>query len=105
MITNAPIGNLGNKTPEDYFSSLLSTLITFVLTVGAIVFFFWFIWGAITWITSGGDKGRAEAARSRITMAVFGIVLLIATWAVISLIEGIFNINITTISFSDLYIK
>jgi len=74
--------------------------------VGAIIFLFMLISGAITWITSGGDKNAVEAARGRVTSAIVGIVVLFVTFAAITLIENFFGgINILDLNLGDLYIK
>lgn len=106
MIGNPALPDtLTNKTSEGYFSSLFTALLTLILTIGTLVFFFWFIWGAITWITSGGDKSKAEAARSRVTTALVGIVLLMTTWGILNLIRGIFGINLLSFDFASFYIR
>jgi hypothetical protein len=45
--------------------------------------------GAISWITSGGDKGKIEDARNKITAAVIGILILASAWALFNLVVGI----------------
>ena len=58
-----------------------------VLVIAAIVFFFILVMGGVRWITSGGDKGKTEAARNQITAALVGLVIVFAAWAIIQLIE------------------
>jgi len=72
---------------------------------GGIAFFFMFVWGAISWILSGGDKGSLETAKSRITNAIIGFVLLISIFAVLALIEKFFGINILSIDIGPLVIQ
>ena len=40
------------------------------------------------WITSGGDKGKTESARNKITAAIIGLIVLASSWAVLMLILG-----------------
>jgi len=57
-------------------TGLLSTLVTGVITlffvIGTIIFFFMLAFGAIQWISSGGDKQALESARGRMTSALVG---------------------------------
>ncbi len=75
----------GVSVPSDA-STLIKNVITIVFLVAAALTFFYLIWGAITWITSGGDKSKVEEARNRITAAVIGLLILAATWAIFQLV-------------------
>ena len=74
--------------------SILQGAIRLVLIVAAIVFFFVLVIGGIQWITSGGDKAGTEAARKRITNALIGLAIVFAAWAIIALIQALFDVNI-----------
>lgn len=72
------------------YTEIVPQIINLVFIVAAAMTFFYLIFGAISWITSGGDKGKVEAARNKITAAVIGLLILAATWAAFSLIVQIF---------------
>lgn len=72
------------------YTQIVPKVINVVFLVAAALTFFYLIFGAISWITSGGDKGKVEAARNKITAAVIGLLILAATWAAFSLIIQIF---------------
>ena len=78
--------------------NLISALIIIVLVIAALVFLFMLIIGGIRYITSGGDKGQTEAARSQITAALIGLVIVFAAWAIINLISAFFGIDILTLN-------
>lgn len=86
-------------TPKGFatsFGNLLNGVLSFVLIIGALLVLFYLILGGIEWITSGGDKGKTEAARNKITAAVIGLVILAAAWAILTLILnflGFRNLN------------
>ncbi len=67
-------------------STLIRTIITLVIVVAALLTLFYLIMGAIAWITSGGDKGKVEEARNKITAAVIGLLILAAVWAIFQLV-------------------
>lgn len=74
--------------------SILQGAIRLILVTAAIIFFFVLVVGGIQWITAGGDKAGTEAARKRITNALIGLAIVFAAWAIISLINLLFGINI-----------
>ncbi len=73
---------------------IIGGAISLALLVAAVVFFFMLVIGGIRWITSGGDKGQTEAARSQITAALVGLVIVFAAWAIAQLISTLFGITI-----------
>lgn len=66
--------------------NLINSVLTFVMVIAALLVFLYLIWGGIEWITSGGDKGKTESARNKITAAVIGIVILAASYAILLLV-------------------
>lgn len=72
------------------FNDLVPQIVNLIFIVAAAMTFFYLVFGAISWITSGGDKSKVEAARNKITAAVIGLLILAATWAVFTLIVQIF---------------
>ncbi|MBI4100668.1 hypothetical protein HY439_02905 [Candidatus Microgenomates bacterium] len=91
-ILNAPpgFGNLQNIN----FNSAIPGIIRLLLVVAFIVAFVFLIIGGIRWILSGGDKAAAESARGTLTAAVIGLIIVLAAWLIISVIEQLFGISI-----------
>ncbi len=87
----APLGNLT-------IGGIISGLIRFSLVIAALAFFFILVIGGIRWIISGGDKAQTEAARSQITAALVGLVVVFAAWAIVQLINTFFGVNIFQLS-------
>ena len=73
---------------------LLSRIISVALMVAAIMVFAFLVWGGIQWISSGGDKGKVEEARSRITNALIGLAIVAAAWAIMNLVSYFFGVDI-----------
>lgn len=67
-------------------SSLINSIIRFVFALAALLVFFYLIWGGIDWITSGGDKGKTESARNKITAAIIGLIVLAASYAILQIV-------------------
>lgn len=82
------------------FATLVSNLIKLLLIVASLVFFFWLVLGGIKWIMSGGDKAKTEEARSQITAALVGLVIVFSAWAIAQLINALFKVNILELNLS-----
>ncbi len=72
--------------PQTDFAKLAKSIVTLVIVVAALLTLFYLVMGAIAWITSGGDKGKVEEARNKITAAVIGLLILAAVWAIFQLV-------------------
>lgn len=95
FITSAPAAFAQSTTvsdvdaPDFFFTDvgqLINRALNFVMVLGALLVFMYLIWGGIEWITSGGDKGKTESARNKITSAVIGLIVLAASWAILGLV-------------------
>lgn len=81
--------NEGGISVPDSATTMIKNIITLVFVIAAVITFAYLVYGAISWITSGGDKSKVEAARNRITSAVIGLLILAATWAIFLLVMQI----------------
>lgn len=104
-ITNPALGTLKTKTGDNFFSSLIPALISLAFVVGTLLFLFSLISGAIDWITSGGDKTKLESARSKITNAIVGFVILLAVFAIVKIIQDFFKVDILILDINQLIIR
>lgn len=106
IINPAIPADLGNPSDSvGYLGKLIPAIVTLILVVGAIIFFFNLVVGAIAWISSGGDKQKLESARGRITTAIIGLVILFAAFAIIRIIQDFFDVEILTLDIGWLFIK
>ena len=107
--TNPVVGDtlksLEKGESDQFLTTFLPKGISLLLIVGSLGFFFMLVWGAVTWILSGGDKAGVESAKNKITSALIGFVVLMATFAIIGLIETFFNIKILSIDIAPLFIR
>ena len=83
-------GNLGNITLD----KIVSALIQILLIASFIVAFIFLLLGGLRWITAGGDKAAAESARATLTAAIIGLIIVLSTWAIIRVIEQVFDVQI-----------
>jgi len=73
---------------------LLSAAFSLLFIVAGIAAVLFLIQGGIGWITSGGDKAGVEAARNKIIHAIVGLIIVIATWALVVMLESFTGICI-----------
>ena len=103
-ITNPILGNIKDYSGVTFFRLFLPRLLTLGFIIGAVIFFFILIIGAIQWISSGGDKQALEGAKGKISNAVIGLVILFAVFAIIKVAENFFGISILTLDIGSLAI-
>lgn len=72
----------------------LSASIEVAMIIAAILTFAFLVWGGIQWILSGGDKTQTQAARDRITMALVGLGIVAAAWALMKVIGYFFGVDV-----------
>ncbi len=98
-----PFGNIGSDVIGRGSAGAVSALtkvtqvvssIIGIMTIAALIWFiFQFLVGGLNWLTSGGDKGKLQQARDRITNAFIGLVIVIAGWAILALVGMFFGFD------------
>jgi len=98
-ITNTAIpgGSNPSNSPKQ-FAVTIATLWQTIILVGGLAFLLYFLLGGVTWITAGGDKGKIEEAKGKITQGLVGLAVLAASYVIIKFIETAIGMNILNIS-------
>ncbi len=96
-IQNNALGSFGNQTGVQFLSKLIPAVMGAIFVVGVVIFVFTFLLGAIEWISSGGDKGKVEGAKQKLTNSIIGLTLLLGFFAILSFTECFFGIGLRTI--------
>lgn len=73
---------------------LIEAFIGGALLIAGLLVFAYLILGGIQWITSGGDKGKTEAARNKITAALVGLAIVASSYALMQVVAYFFGINV-----------
>ncbi|MCL4360419.1 hypothetical protein M1555_04190 [Patescibacteria group bacterium] len=89
-------GGLGPFAAKNYSGGGTQALVDITKAVSAIIGFLtiaagiWFLFqlliGAISWITSGGDKTNLENARNRIIHGLIGLIIVVMGWAILAIV-------------------
>lgn len=72
--------------PATRLSILITSIMSTITIFAGLAFVFWFVIGAITWITGGHDSGQLEKAKTQMSTALIGLIftalVLPITWLI-----------------------
>jgi hypothetical protein len=86
--------NLSNTTVLSTFELWISDIIGVITILGTLFFIVYAFIAAFNWITAAGDKGKIEKAKDRLVWSTLGLILIVATYAIIGLIGGIIGLEL-----------
>ena len=92
-INNPAIPNLGSdggSALAKYLAIIWKVLIIF----GGLMVFLQLVWGALNWILSGSNPDRLKRAKDQMFNGIFGLVILVLSYAIIRLISTFTGLNI-----------
>lgn len=98
-ITNTAVP--GGSSPADspkQFAITIATLWQTIIIVGGLAFILYFLLGGLEWITAGGDKGKIDEAKHKITQGLIGLSILAASFVIIKFIETGIGMNLLNIT-------
>lgn len=81
------------ENPASTLGIVIQNVITLLFTVGGLAFVIMFIWAAVNWILSGGDKEQIASARRRITTSIIGLIVLSLSFVVMQVVGQILGIG------------
>jgi hypothetical protein len=103
------IGSLGFEVePINQLSALFKFVKIISNTIGVLTisaglwFVFQLLGGAIQWLSSGGEKQSLQNAQKRIVNALIGLVIVVLSYAIISIIGQILGFDILDVAFQVL---
>lgn len=73
----------------DTFGTLITAIVKNAFVVAGVISFVLLILGGFGIIVGGGDSKKLEAARGRIMGAVIGLILIIASFWIVQIVEKI----------------
>ncbi|HWS48949.1 MAG TPA: hypothetical protein VN174_02795 [Candidatus Methanoperedens sp.] len=91
---------LGDVTYNDIASiqgleCLFYNVLQVVVIIAGLAFLFMFISGGFKYLFSSNEQKAVAAASSTLTMAIIGLIGIIASWLILSFIQKFTGINIT----------
>lgn len=79
---------------ENTLIGLIISGLTWLFVIIIITALIFLIWAGIQWITSGGDKGKIETARKRITYTIIGLVVAFAAFMIVNSVASFFGVKL-----------
>lgn len=78
-LASDPVGGMGR---------LIAFGIRATFITAGIFLLIYLLWGGFDWISSGGDKERVSKARDKITQAIIGIIIIVASITIFQVVAG-----------------
>ena len=85
--------------PSNFVASLIKNGITLLIIVAFVVALIWMIFAGYSFIFAGDDPKKVSSAWSRIYLGLLGLVIIIASYALIVLVETVFNVKFISAPF------
>lgn len=85
---NPPPGSDFAKSPNA-LGTLFSNAILVFIVIAELIALIYLLWGALDWITSGGDKEKLLKARKKIQNAIIGLLIIFAALVIFNVLVGI----------------
>lgn len=79
---------LNEVDPIVGLSRLIVVSIQIFLFISGIVLLLYLFWGAYDWMTSEGDKEKLGKARSKLTNAIIGLIIIVLSLTIFILLTG-----------------
>lgn len=76
---------------------IIKNIISILAPAAGIAFFVMFLIGGFKFVTSGGDPKATGAARSTLTFALVGVLLVVASWLILTAIKEFTGVDVTTV--------
>jgi len=89
-------GYLPSGSPGTMTTNIISNIIGFVTLVAGLGFIFYFMLGAINWITAGGDSNKVTAAHAMIINALIGLVITLIAYPVIQVLGQLLGVPLAS---------
>src|SRR3989344_2501015 len=91
----------GNNAGYANISEFINNAITLAFIIAVVLVLGMLVWGAVEWITSGGDKDAVGKARGKIINALIGLAILAVAYALARLGGQFVGVDITNLPIPD----
>lgn len=96
-----PLGRIGPKLTQGYnptsdvaggLTLVISNTLAIITIIAGLTFIYYFMVGAINWITAGGEAQKAQAARATIMNALVGLMITVIAYPVILIVSRLLGL-------------
>ncbi len=97
--------NAGSGTTADILCKLgggnvantIRNIVVFFVMLSVVFALVYLLYGGIKWITSGGEKTKVEESRNHIVAALIGLIVVVLTIFILSIVLAAFGISFTSL--------
>ena len=79
-------GGFDLKVNQD-LNQIVAWFYYFIISIAGISAFVMLVWGGFEWMTSAGSPARISSAKDRISSALLGLLLILASWLILQVIN------------------
>lgn len=79
----------------EQINKLISNLFGLLTVIAGLTFLYFFIIGAVNWITSSGDPKKIEAAKTTITNSLIGLLIALIAFPLLYIFSHLTQIDFT----------
>lgn len=76
------------------FAKYIAVIWKVLVIFGGLMVFLQLVWGALNWILSGSNPDRLKRAKDQMFNGIFGLVILVLSYAIIKLISLLTGLDI-----------
>jgi uncharacterized membrane protein HdeD (DUF308 family) len=73
---------------------IISNTIGIMTVLAGLFFIYQFVIAALNWVTSAGEKGKLESARTQMLNAAIGLILVVGAYAIIGLVGRVVGLDL-----------
>lgn len=84
--------NVGTSSTVENIPDLVEKVVGWVSIIIGLLAFFYLIYGAILYITAGGNPESAKKGQQTILYAIIGIVIAVLAYTIVAVVGGTFKI-------------
>ena len=67
----------------------ITQIARFLIVIGVVLAVIFIIWGGIAYMFAGGDEGKTESAKARITNGIIGAAVVLAVGVILQTVAGL----------------
>lgn len=85
---------LSGADPVHRFAAVISGIIAILTIFAGLAFLTYFVIGALTWITSGGQPDQLTKAKNQMSTALVGLIVVILTIPIAYIVSALTGLDI-----------
>lgn len=77
---------------------IIQNIIGLLASAAALAFLVMLLFGGFKFVTSGGDQKQVASARSTMTYALIGIILVVVSWIILMVVKSLTGIDLAQVN-------